>query len=135
MPYLYCTCDVYQCITVVLSEMLQGKSPSLIELLDLHNVVVNAEDLRMPIHLSAQLSGSALDKNVKDSMMELLQGPSNRQYVRQNSSFTIGSKSKSRVSLEGADNRLNLTLAMMGATPSQSVRPAFEHQLEVSNAN
>lgn len=55
---------------------MQGKVPSLMELIHLHNVVVNAVDLHMPVHLSDQLTGSTLNEDVKQSIMELLQGPS-----------------------------------------------------------
>lgn len=43
------------------------------ELVNLHNMIVNAEDLRSPVRLSDQLTGSTLDANVKKSMMQLLQ--------------------------------------------------------------
>lgn len=110
---------------------MQGKVPSLMELVNLHNVVVNADDLRMPIHLSDQLLGSALDKDVKESMMEMLQGPSTKPAVQQNSLYTVASNSRYLAAIEGADNNFKLTLAMLNAAPGQFVRPSFERKLEV----
>ena len=52
---------------------MQGKLPPLGDLVDLHNVIVNAEDLRLPVRLSDQLKGSELNADVKLSMMQLLQ--------------------------------------------------------------
>lgn len=43
------------------------------ELVNLHNVIVNAEDLRVPVHLADQLTDSELNNDVKQSMMQLLQ--------------------------------------------------------------
>lgn len=43
------------------------------DLVNLHNVIVNAEDLRVPVHLSDQLNDSSLNSDVQQSMMQLLQ--------------------------------------------------------------
>lgn len=43
------------------------------ELVNIHNIIVNAEDLRVPVHLSDQLTESAMNVDVKQSMMQLLQ--------------------------------------------------------------
>lgn len=101
------------------------------ELVSLHNVVVSADDLRMPIHLSAQLSGSELDKDVKESMMELLQGPSAKLVAQNNTLRSMGSNPKYRASLEGADSNFKLTLAILGTSPGLFVIPTFERKLEV----
>lgn len=57
------------------------------EAVTLHNIVVNTEDLRMPIHLSDQLTGSELTADVKQSIMELLQGPSSKTIALPSSSL------------------------------------------------
>lgn len=101
------------------------------EVVNLHNVVVSAEDLRMPIRLSDQLSGSELAKDVKESMMEMLQGPNTRPALQQHSLYSVSFNSSYRIDIEGADNDFKLTLARMGAAPGQFLKQSFERKLEV----
>lgn len=68
---------------------MQGKVPSLAELVALHNVIANAADLRMPIHLSDQLSRSFLDDNVKQSMMDLLTGSTASAVLQKTTSLSV----------------------------------------------